>query len=99
MLQIEKFANVILSHNIQDFERILDSTILDDSDDEDEYVTPSALRLALSNMNIDHTAFDLRDICYFFGRQTRGLVTKRGIVEGIRLHGSNEVGPDGSWEE
>ena len=75
-----------MSHGIEEFSRILDSAILDDSDDEDEYVTPSALRLALGNMNIEHSTFDLRDICYFFGKQTRGLVTKKGIADGIRLH-------------
>jgi len=86
VLQIEKFARVILDNGLDKFARILDSAILDDSDDEDEYVTPSALRLALGNMNIDHGAFDLRDICYFYGKQTRGLVTKKGIVDGIRLY-------------
>eukprot|EP00518_Triparma_eleuthera_P007263 CAMPEP_0182486022 /NCGR_PEP_ID=MMETSP1319-20130603/46300_1 /TAXON_ID=172717 /ORGANISM="Bolidomonas pacifica, Strain RCC208" /LENGTH=473 /DNA_ID=CAMNT_0024688073 /DNA_START=5 /DNA_END=1422 /DNA_ORIENTATION=+ len=74
-LQVEKFSKLILSSGVDDFERILNGAVQDDSDDEDEYVSHSALKLTLSMMNIDHKQFNLKDIVYFFGKYTKGMVT------------------------
>jgi hypothetical protein len=87
MLEIERFAIAVKARGVENFDRILSSAILDDSDDEDEYVTPSALRLALSNVGVDHTSFNLRDVCYFFGKDNRGHVTKQMLVDGVVMHG------------
>ena len=88
-LQVEKFAKVILSHGIEEFERILNGAVQDDSDEEDDYVTHSALKLTLSMINIDHKQFNLKDIVYFFGKYTKGMVTKKGLIDGIFRYGAS----------
>ena len=84
---VKKFAHTVLNGGLDKFARFLNSAILGDSAASNEYVTPRALRLALVNLGVDHEGFDLRDLCRFFGEGAGGVVTKRRIVDEIRLHG------------
>ncbi|GMH96097.1 hypothetical protein TrVE_jg13694 [Triparma verrucosa] len=82
---VERFSKVIIERGLDEFERILNGAILDDSDDEDEYVSHSALKLTLQMMNIDYKQFNIKDILAFFGKYNRGVVTKKGCVDGIKV--------------
>ncbi|GMH57474.1 hypothetical protein TrLO_g15153 [Triparma laevis f. longispina] len=35
-------------------------------------------------MNIDYKQFNMKDILAFFGNYNRGVVTKKGVVDGIK---------------